>query len=268
MTCNKIRNFTCGLSALQAQILLLRGFTSEETLLYQKDIATQLKRPLSTINYNISVLRERGLWTKLNFLTPDGKTLFLKLKGYFEDTRKFRAHKIFGRFNLASEYKDFDSVRNKYLQISRSPKHSGFRINYNDCVVLFYSPTKICFYLPDVYGDSIEEIYAVAYEEYVKPLKDYLEKTFDNLKIDRHEICSVTLNHLAFRYHQLAKIFKEFNVQYASDRIEVDHSHGVPELETVHKETAVQDMDKILEYEKVVRGSDSCNLKGEQNDKT
>ena len=39
----------------------------------------------------------------------------------------------------------------------------------------------------------------------------------------------------------------------------MDHSNGVPELETVHKKHSVRDMDKILDYENLVRGSFNCN---------
>jgi hypothetical protein len=259
MIWKKTCNFTEGLSELQTKILLFRGFTKEENLLYQRNFREGLNKPLSTINYNIKVLRTKGLFTKSNLLTPDGKVVFQKLKRYLNNTKKLRAHKIFGQFILTELYRDFNKVRDKYLRISKSPKHKGFRVEFKDCVVLFYSPNKICYYLPDVYGDSISEIYAEAYEQYILPLKNYLEQMFLTLQINQYEIVSVTINHIALLNHPLAKIFKEFNVRYESDRIEVDHSHGVPELETVHKKHSVEDMNKILDYENLVRGSFSCN---------
>lgn len=251
MTCKKIRNFTGGLSLLQAKIMMIRGFTSEENLLSQKDFSKQLKRPLSTINYNIVQLKKKGLLTNLNFLTRDGKVVFQKIKRYYNNTKKLRAHKILGKFILAEDYKDFESIRHKYLKISE--KHKGFKIEFKGYVVLFYTPKKIVFYLPDVYGDSIEEIYAEAYEQHIKPLEDYLQREFKGLRVDKYEIASITINHLALQNHPLAEIFKKFNVRYKSGRLEVDHSHGVAELETVHKKHCVEDMDKILEYENLVR---------------
>ncbi|MBS3122531.1 hypothetical protein J4434_06640 [Candidatus Woesearchaeota archaeon] len=265
MACNNTRNLTGGLSKAQAKIIMIRGFTKEENLLKQKDFAEVLKKPLTTVNYNIKVLRNKGLLTKLNNLTPDGKVVFQKLKGYLNNTRKLRGHKLSGEFILTEGYRDFELVRNKYLQISKSPKHRGFRVEFEECIVLFYSPQKICFYLPDVYGDSISEIYVEAYEKYISPLKKYLEQMFKGIMINQYEIASVTINHLAYQNHPLAEIFKQFNVRYASNRIEVDHSHGVAEFETIHKKHSLEDMDKILDYEKLIRGSFSCNQNSEED---
>jgi len=253
MSWSNIRNLTGGLSELQAKVVMIRGFTAENELMYQKHFSERLHKPLSTINYNVKVLRKKGLLTKLNYLTPDGKIVFQKLKKYLNNTKKLRGHKISGKFILAAPYRDFEAVRDKYTKISKSPKHRGFRVEFKDFVVLFYSPTKICFYLPDVYSNSIEEIYAEAYDNYISPLKGYLEQMFQGLQINQYEIASVQINHLAYQNHPLAEIFREFNVQYKSDRIEVDHSHGVPELETIHKKHSTEDMDKVLDYEKVVR---------------
>jgi hypothetical protein len=252
--CNKFRNLTGGLSEIQAKIILIRGFTEEDKLLYQIDFSKLLRRPLSTVNYNIQVLKKKGYLTKLNFLTPDGKLVFQKLKEYLNNTKKLRGHKAFGEFILFEPYKDFEKVRNKYTLISKSSKHRGFRLQFKDCIILFYSPKKVCFYLPGIYADSIPEIYAEAYERYIQPLINYLEQMFPGLKVNQYEIATLTLNHVALQNHALAEAFKQFNVRYSSDRLEVDHSHGVAELETVHKKYAVEDMDKILTYEEVIRG--------------
>jgi DNA-binding MarR family transcriptional regulator len=253
MYSKKIRKHTGGLSELQTKILLLRGFTSEEVLLSQTEIAKQLTKSITTINYNIKSLREKGLITQLNYLTPDGKALFLKLKDSVNNTNKLRAHKISGKFILNEDYTDFDNVKNKYVRISSSPKHKGFKIEFRGCIILFYSPKTLMFYLPDIYADTIEQIYADAYEKYVLILESYLKQLFPNLKINTYEIASVTINHLAYTEHPLAQLFNELNVQYASDRLEIDHSHGVPELETIHKDYAVQDMDLVLEFEGLIR---------------
>jgi len=261
----KIRILT-GYSGLQTKIILLRGFTSEETLLTQKEFANQLRRPLSSINYNVKSLKKKGILTRLNFLTPDGKVVFQKTKGYLDNTKKLRGHKIFGEFILTEDYKDFENVKDKYLKISNSPKHKGFKLEFKECVILFYSPRKINFYLPDVYGDGLSELYAVAYDDYIRPLQNYLGQIFPTLKINKHEIGSITINHLSFQHHPLAELFKELGIHYQSDRVEIDHSHGTPELETVHKQYSRMDMDKILDYEKLVRGS-SLNLNDKDNSK-
>jgi len=258
-TRNDFRICMGGLSELQAKILLVRGFTDEANLLRQKDISNTLKKPLTTINYAVKQLRKKGLLTDMNFLTPDGRAVFQKLKGHLNNTKRLRGHKIFGEFVLAEAYAGFGMVRDKYVKISNSPKHRGFRVEFKDCVVLFYSPLKIVFYLPDVFGDDIAEIYVEAYEKFILPLKSYLEQMFEGLKINEYEVCSVTINHLALQRHPLAEVFEQFGVRYASDRIEVDHSNGIAELETVSKEHSVQDMDKILDYEKLVRGSFARN---------
>jgi len=258
MVRNDFRIQAGGLSELQAKILLVRGFTDEANLLLQKDFVRLLKKKATTISYAVKRLRKKELLTKTNFLTPDGKVVFQKLKDYHHSTKRLRAHKILGKFNLKEDYKDFGVVRDKYLQITNS-QYRGFRIEFKDCVILFYSPRRIVFYLPDVFGDDIAELYAEAYEKYILPLKSYLEQMFSGLRIDEYEICSVTICHLAFQNHPLAQLFKDFNVQYSSDRLEVDHSHGVAELETVNREHSVQDMDKILDYEKLVRGSFARN---------
>ena len=253
------------MSELQAKILLIRGFTDEGELLRQRNFAEQLKKPLTTTNYNVLVLKKKGYMTSLNNLTPDGKAIFLKLKRYLNNTKKLRGHKIFGTFMLSEAYVDFEKVKKKYLRISSSPKHKGFKLEFKECIILFYSPKKLCFYLPDVYGDGIAEIYAEAYEQYIFPLKNNLEQMFPTLKINQYEIASVTINHLAFQNHPLAEVFKEYGVRYKSDRIEVDHSETA-ELETVHKDTAVEDMDRILDYENWIRGSFSRNDKNKEQE--
>lgn len=259
MTCKNIRNCTGGLSELQSKIVMVRGFTNENNPMYQREFSEQLNKPLSTINYNIMVLKKKGLLTYSNYLTPDGKSVFLKLKEYLNNTRKLRAHRISGTFILREPYRDFEGVRDKYTKISKSPKHRGFRVEFENCLVLFYSPKKVFFYLPDVYGNSFADIDTEAYEKYIAPLKSYLEQLFENLQINEHEIASIQLQHVAYQNHSLAEVYKKFNVEYKSDRLQVDHSHGVPELETIHKKSSVEDMDKILDYEKLVRGPFSQN---------
>ncbi len=246
------RKSTGGISEIQAEIIDLRYRTPEKSLIRQKDYATALKRPLSTINYNILQLKKKEYMDALNYLTPAGKVVYQELNRYVNNTKKLRAHKMFATLHLAGAYHRFEEMRGKFERISPNWRHRGFKFKFKECIILFYSPTKICFYIPDIYGDSIDEIYAIAYDEYVGPLQEHLEKAFD-VKIDRWERGAVQINHLAFQNHPLANIFKEHNVQYKSDRIEIDHSHGIPELETVHKKTAVQDMDKILDYEKIIR---------------
>ena len=255
---SKIRIPTIGIHKLSAKIILIRGLTPESTLLSQKEIADYLKRPLSSVNYHILRLKEEGIFNEIMFLTPHGKVVFQKLVGCVQNTKKLRAHKIVGTFKLVLAYKDFSEVKNKYIKISNG-KYDGFRLDFNECVIIFYTPLKITYYLPCVYGDSISELYTEAYEKFIVPLKTYLETLFPSLKIDQYEIASICINHLALLNHPLAETFKKFNVQYASDRLEIDHSNVIPELETVHKETSVQDMDKILDYEKLIRGSFSSN---------
>jgi hypothetical protein len=257
MSKNKLRRkngiYTGGFNNLQNQIILLRGFISEEILLSQTDISKELNRPLQSINYNIRELKKRNILDGLNFLTSKGKVVFLKMEGDLNNTKRLRAHKIFGTFILKEPYADFEKVRNKYLKISNSPTHKGFRLEFRNCITLFYTPTKILFYLPDIYIDEIPEVYVAAYEEYIAPLQGYLEELFPGIKISNYDLATITINHLAYMKHPLAECFNQFKVRYVSNRIEIDCSHNIPELETVHKKHSVEDMDKILEYEEFLR---------------
>lgn len=239
---------------LQMKIMLLRAYESEKNLLSQKDIAKRLNKPITTINYNISKLRKAGLLDKLNFLTDAGKGAIRKLGMVFKVGKKYRAHKLHGRFNLAAPFKDFDSYKNQYVRISKSAKYAGFRVEFNECIVFFWSETSITFYIPEVWGNSISEIHAEAYEQYIKPLQNYLQQMFKGLQISEYKQTSLEINHLAYVNHPLARLYKELGITYTSDRLMIDHSKGTPELETINQETAVQDMDRIEEYENSIRG--------------
>ncbi len=253
MVWKKLRNSTGISNELQAQIILIRGLTDEGELLYQRHYANCLNKGISTINYNVVQLKKKGLMTDNNFLTYDGKSAFQKIKGYVNSTKKLRAHKIFGKLILAYPYSDFEKVRNKYKQISNNPKYKGFRFDFKGCMILFYSPKTIVYYLPDIFAESVEELHALAIDNYINPLISYLEKMFQGLKVNDYTQSEITMNHIAYQNHPLAELFKKHNKGYRSDRIHIDHSHGTPELETIHKKHAAEDMEKILEYEKIIK---------------
>lgn len=134
------------------------------------------------------------------------------------------------------------------------------------CMVIF-NPRSVQFMPPEVYAASE----AAAFEEALRlvlQVKELLETDeFPGLVLgDPSQVARVYQQHYARPFDPLANEYYKNSLKtgvqttYRSERLAVDLSPGLPELETVHRVHAKDDLRKITEfYEQMVRGALSWN---------
>lgn len=126
--------------------------------------------------------------------------------------------------------------------------------------LIIFTPSTVQFHMPEFFGDENE-----VYNDAMQLLWDliaYLENEYPGLRIgapketariSRQELAKMN-DSLAVEYDRTGQALGK-KILYFSDRIKIDKSRGVPELETHHRIFAKEDLGKITElYEDVVRG--------------
>ena len=253
MTRKKIRKSPQALSEKQLRILFVLGSQNNGELLTQTQIAERWKIPVTTLNYNFTELKKRGLITKHNQLTDKG----IKALRYFKEwdkefSRKLRAHNIQVVLYLARLPVDFN-VKNIFLQPFTNKRYEGLKAELLGCTVLFYSDRKAVAVLPGIYGNSDDEI-ASALACVVSDLVNGLQQEFKGLRIKDYKIAKFHSMHVAVLDSVIAEAFIMKNKRiYSSGRVAVDRSHGRFELEAESPETALEDVEVLVKYEELAR---------------
>jgi hypothetical protein len=127
-------------------------------------------------------------------------------------------------------------------------------------VLVMFTPSTVQLFMPEIYGDE-HEVYSEAMELLWNVIS-YLEDIFPGLhigtpkqvaRIIRQEFAKLN-DALAIEYDRTGQSLGK-KILYMSDRMKIDKSKGIPELETCHKVFAKEDLGKITKlYEDVVRG--------------
>jgi hypothetical protein len=127
-------------------------------------------------------------------------------------------------------------------------------------VLVMFTPSTVQFFMPEFYGDE-HEVYSEAMELLWNVIS-YLEDIFPGLhigqpkqvaRIIRQEFARLN-DALAIEYDRTGQELEK-KILYISDRLKIDKSKGIPELETHHKIFAKEDLGRITKlYEDVVRG--------------
>lgn len=240
---------TVRLNVIQEKLLLLLHHIEvnlQGELYTLKELSIVLKEAQSTIHYNISKLRERGLIDspirQLYYLTSDGKKILSRLlEGAPYANKKFRPHHIQIIFPVIKQATQ-DQLHQLCSPISNG-RYKGFKHTVEDATIMFYGKT-VHASCKGFYTADTKNIHGRIIIEYVNPLHKYLEKIF-NMKLDENNV-GVKVQHLALMDHPIAKIFKAAGRNYMSKFIHVDASHGTPEIETVNPRKAVEHMAKII----------------------
>jgi hypothetical protein len=138
--------------------------------------------------------------------------------------------------------------------VEYSPKNwKGFRGHVVDCKVLF-TPNTVQFFPADVFSKVKDDVYGTVLKR-VEDAKKALEISHPGLVLGTPELVfRLEKQHLAVQYDPLSLLFRKANMRAKSDRLEIDASHGVPELETVGKQYAGEDLLKLFEmYDDVIK---------------
>lgn len=262
MVRKKIRIGSIMFNPLRCKIILILGLTPLGELMRQKELAKMLKLPLTTLNYHILELKGYELLDRDLKLTDRGKKIFTKIKqDVYNHQKKFRIHKISIIYNIKRPPNEFDKLKNSVYSITNG-KYQGFRYELLGCIICFYSKAKVVAYLPEIFVDSMDEVIPLALDNYVIPLKNNLEQIYDGLIIDDYKIGKIMFGHVAALNHPLAKVFDELNLTYESPTLGCDTSNGINELEAKGK-TALENIEKINEYEKLIGSSNNSNTKNQ-----
>jgi len=132
----------------------------------------------------------------------------------------------------------------------------GYKKNLWGCTVVF-NPRSVQFIPEEVYSSSQDGAFDVAYRLVLK-VQDYLQEEYEGLVLG--PVTVIYNQQYARMFDPLATEFLKtsmkdnVNLTYRSDRLAVDLSKKVPELETIHKVFSKDDLRKICDfYESLIR---------------
>lgn len=126
----------------------------------------------------------------------------------------------------------------------------GYKRELWGCTVVF-NPRSVQFIPQEVYSASQDGAFDVAYR-LVLQVQDFLQKEYQGLVLG--PVTVIYNQQYARMFDPLAVQFlktsmkENVNLTYRSDRLAIDQSKKVPELETIHKVFSKDDMRKICEF--------------------
>jgi len=132
----------------------------------------------------------------------------------------------------------------------------GYKKGLWGCTVIF-NPRSVQFIPEEVYSASQDGAFDVAYRLVLK-VQDELQREYEGLVLG--PVTAIYSQQYARMFDPLAVEFlktsmkENVNLTYGSDRLAIDQSKKVPELETIHKVFSKDDLRKICEfYEGLIR---------------
>ncbi len=257
------------LKEVHFKILLLKSkFTPDVK------IAEIVNKSKSTVSEHISKLIRKGYLTIDKQLTSKGKrACSVFLRGYEKQNRrviKIRAHDLAFRAPIVRLGSVNDRIKSQGNWVETNLKNwTKFIRHFSDGVKVHVTPKSVLFYLPELIGSQPETVFNEALSIVLNYSK-FLESEFPGLRLGKPDvIAEVQSNHLAIEMDVFARLCAEHGITFNGERLTVDHSKGVPELEATHKDFARDDLRTIFDfYQELVEGSTSWydvdkELKGE-----
>lgn len=235
----------------EMKILFFIGMRKEDPILFQTDIAKALEKPLTSVNYQIQKLRSLGLITKKLELTNKGKKTIQYFKQWDKTlSKKLRAHKIQVRVKISKIPYNFFDIKHKILKPFSNQKYRGLKCQLLGSTVLFYSSRKLVVKIPDIFGNSNEEIMA-AIDDCMQQIFTVLSQEFRGIVFDSYEVCKFDSMHVAILNSVIAETFllKEGRCYHGGGGLCIDGSHGVPELECEELENISENIEVLMKYE-------------------
>lgn len=245
------------LKEIHVKILLLRS-----DLKSGKEISKILHKSESNISEHLNKMVKLGYLTDSKDLTAKGRdAVSVFLWGYEKNQGKdidIRSHSLTFKARIIRFGSDFESRIKEFGSWVCDPLKNWkrYRKEFEGGVKVHITPKSVLFYLPELLGYTPEGIMRKAVE-LANKIKLSLESDFKGLVIGTPEVIyEVQASHLALRWDWFAKLCSSKNVGFKSDRLVVDHSKGVPELEAINKDYSRDDLRSIMDfYEDLVRGS-------------
>ena len=241
--------------------LLLIGTFKDEVLVSQKLLSTILKVSKTSLNYRITKLVEHGLITKKNKLTDKGQKAIQYFKHWDQTLeRKLRAHKIQISVNVTKLPNNFFDVKHKILEPFSNKRYRGLKGQLLGSQILFYSSKKLLIKIPDVFGNSPEEVMSCIHD-CIHQVFEVLIQEFPGINFDTYEICKFDSMHVAILNSIIAKTFllKEGRCFHSSSGLCIDNSHGVPELECEKLDNIAENIELLINYEDLVAENKKLN---------
>lgn len=251
---------------IPSKIFMCIGLKQDGSLVYQIEIARHLNIPNTTVNYWITKFKQEGLIYKDLRLRDKGKKLFKVLIKKVFSEKRLRAHNIQVKLNIVkcpynfpNCYLDKQNLTTTLYKPFTNGRYTGLKTELLNCSVMFYSPKKIVCVVSDIYTDSDEEISATV-QEFISQLIEAIELEFNGIKVDSYEVAKIQSMHIAVTNSIIAKsILVKRGISYNSDKLAVDNSHGIPELEATDPTTALQDIESLLNLEDERRRNEKVN---------
>ncbi len=219
----------------------------------RKEIEDTLKLTKSTVLGHIRDMKKKELVSYksvfIYHLTPKGyeityeefKNMFNRAGGRFPPEIQVDKRKRFHNLFFTSQILEFPSIiPSNAEQKEFSKNNTYYAIKYKNGIVKYHTKKAILqvgdFTASDVDDGSLETI---------KRLNLLIEEIQnDGFKLDK--VYKTSQYHIAHMWHPLAMLFKvSGSCIIVEDRLIIDFSHKVPELETINKNIAEEDMKKM-----------------------
>ena len=238
-------------------LLLLSEFTPVTK------IAVILKKSHSTISEHISKLIKEGYLNNEKELTFKGREACRFFSGGHASINagllRIRAHDLVFKLPVSSDSSVFrDKLVNSGSWVEK-PVNNWIKYirHFEDGVKVHVTPKSVVMYLPELLGVEVEPVFNRALK-LVFHYKRFLEAKYSIVLGSPEVIAEVQSNHLAFKWDVFASLCREHGITFNGERLTVDHSKGVPEIEAVSPVFARDDLRSIFDfYEDLVKSSTS-----------
>jgi len=198
-----------------------------------------------TIAFNVRLytLTAKGIRTCPSFLGGD-EAIPLK--------NQIRSHYLVLKSAIIREAREWAKQAQESWIISHPKNWIEYRKNIFDIMVV-KTPNFFFYFFPERIDDdgfsNVDSFIGKANQ-----LKKFLEEEYQGLVLGSPEkVYSIQSQHHAILYDDLAMEYAKtsqkegYKINYQSDRIHIDQSKGIPELETVNKAYALEDLNKLTQ---------------------
>jgi len=249
-----IRKIPSLFSANELKVFFTIASKKEGGLLTKTAIAKASCLPVSTTNDITTRFKEWGLINPQFDFTDKGKKV-LRYFNQWDKTfeRKLRVHDVQVVLFLSGVSDGFDGLRGVVFSPFTNNRYRGLKAELVGCKVLFYSQKKAVAVLPELYGDSDDEV-AGAAVSVVGDLVRVLESEF-GVGVSDFKIARYSCMHVAVLDSVIAEQFILRTGRICQGRVTADKSHGRYELEATG-ERALEDVEVLVKYEDLAREND------------
>ena len=245
-----IRIPTYELPEKSLKVLFTIASVEKDFIISQRFIADTIKSPITTVNYQVTKLRTKGLIDKQNQLTESGKDV-IRYFNHWDKTysKKLRAHKVQISVTIIQLPSNFWTKKHHILKPFTNSKYKGLKGTLRGSSLCFYSSKKLVVKIPDIFANNSDEI-VCAIDDSLEQLFQIINDEMPGIKLGTYDICKFNSMHCAILNSTIAESFllKEGRC-YSNKEFCIDGSNGVPELEAENLETVFENIDFLVKYE-------------------